>query len=95
MTEFALAIRNFVGPDEVPDVHGIYAYAERAEALGFEPVSRRMRLEALHPGVTVDHVRAQTPFELLVADRVETTAPPSARELEILRALDPARQFLG
>src|SRR5438876_5678855 len=62
---------------------------------GFEPGSRRMRLEALHPGVTVDHVRAQTPFELLEADRVETTAPPSAQELEILRALDPARQFIG
>ena len=36
MTEFALAVRNFVGPGEVPDVDGIYAYAERAEALGFE-----------------------------------------------------------
>jgi probable F420-dependent oxidoreductase len=36
MTDFGLAIRNFVGPGEVPDVPGIYAYAERAEALGFE-----------------------------------------------------------
>jgi alkanesulfonate monooxygenase len=36
MTDFGLAIRNFVGPGEVPDVTGIYAYAERAEALGFE-----------------------------------------------------------
>jgi probable F420-dependent oxidoreductase len=36
MTEFALAIANFVGPGEVPDVPEIYAYAERAEALGFE-----------------------------------------------------------
>ncbi|PWU22781.1 MAG: LLM class F420-dependent oxidoreductase [Candidatus Rokuibacteriota bacterium] len=36
MTEFGLAIRNFVGPGEVPDVTAIYAYAERAEALGFE-----------------------------------------------------------
>ncbi len=62
---------------------------------GFEPVSRRMQLLAVHPGVTVDQVRAQTPFELLVADRVETTAPPSAQELEILRVLDPARQFIG
>ena len=62
---------------------------------GFEPDSRHMRLEAVHAGVTVDEVRAQTPFPLLVADRVVTTAPPSARELEILRALDPARQFLG
>jgi probable F420-dependent oxidoreductase len=36
MTSFALAIRNFVGPGEVPDVNEIYAYAERAEVLGFE-----------------------------------------------------------
>jgi alkanesulfonate monooxygenase len=36
MTQFGLAVRNFVGPGEVPDVPGIYAYAERAEALGFE-----------------------------------------------------------
>ncbi len=62
---------------------------------GFEPDSRRMRLEAVHPGVSVDQVRAHTPFELLLADRVETTAPPSARELQILRALDPVRQYIG
>lgn len=36
MTDFGLAIRNFVGPGEVPDIDGLYAYAERAEALGFE-----------------------------------------------------------
>jgi alkanesulfonate monooxygenase len=36
MTRFGLAIRNFVGPGEVPDVQALYAYAERAEALGFE-----------------------------------------------------------
>jgi probable F420-dependent oxidoreductase len=36
MTDFGLAIRNFVGPGEVPDVGAIYAYAQRAETLGFE-----------------------------------------------------------
>jgi probable F420-dependent oxidoreductase len=36
MTDFGLAIRNFVGPGEVPDVPGVYAYARRAEELGFE-----------------------------------------------------------
>ncbi len=36
MTDFGLAIRNFVGPGEVPDIQGVYAYSERAEALGFE-----------------------------------------------------------
>jgi probable F420-dependent oxidoreductase len=36
MTDFGVAIRNFVGPGEVPDPRGLFAYAERAEALGFE-----------------------------------------------------------
>ena len=36
MTDYGLAIRNFVGPGEVPDIQGLYAYSERAEALGFE-----------------------------------------------------------
>jgi hypothetical protein len=40
-------------------------------------------------------VRAHTPFDLLVAERVATTAPPSPRELDVLRSLDPARQFIG
>lgn len=34
--KFGLAIKNFVGPDEMPDVDSILTYAERAEALGFE-----------------------------------------------------------
>ncbi|MFQ5802597.1 MAG: LLM class flavin-dependent oxidoreductase [Candidatus Methylomirabilales bacterium] len=34
--QFGLAIKNFVGPDETPDVDEILRYAERAEALGFE-----------------------------------------------------------
>jgi alkanesulfonate monooxygenase len=35
-TDFGLALKNFVGPAETPDVAGLLAYAERAEALGFE-----------------------------------------------------------
>ena len=33
---FGLAIKNFVGPGETPDVDEILRYAQRAEALGFE-----------------------------------------------------------
>ena len=61
---------------------------------GFDPESRRMRLEALHQGVSVDDVKAATGFEVLVSDQLTTTKPPSDEELGILRMLDPARQFL-
>jgi alkanesulfonate monooxygenase len=33
---WGLAIKNFVGPAETPDIDAIIAYSERAEALGFE-----------------------------------------------------------
>lgn len=36
MTRFGLAIENFVGPRQTPDIDTLYAYAERAEALGYE-----------------------------------------------------------
>ncbi len=62
---------------------------------GFEPGTRRMRLDAVHTGVTVDEVRAQTPFDIAITERVITTPPPSEEELRVLRGLDPDRQFLG
>jgi len=61
---------------------------------GFEPSSRRMRLEAVHASVTVDEVRESTGFEVLVSDTLTTTKAPTDEELGILRMLDPARQFL-
>ena len=61
---------------------------------GFDPESRRMRLEALHTGGSVDEVKANTGFEVLVSNTLTTTKPPTDEELGILRMLDPARQFL-
>ncbi|GMR11245.1 MAG: hypothetical protein BMS9Abin28_2073 [Anaerolineae bacterium] len=49
-----------------------------------------MRLTHLHPGVSVDRVVAKTAFELAIADRLQTTALPTERELELLRLeVDP------
>jgi glutaconate CoA-transferase, subunit B len=56
--------------------------------LDFEPVTKRMRLVAVQPGVTVDQVQAETGFELLVADAVHELKPPSEVELEVLRHLE-------
>ena len=63
--------------------------------LGFDPGSRRMRIEAVHPGSSVEVIRENTGFELLLAPEVRTTDPPSPDELATLRALDPDRRFLG
>jgi glutaconate CoA-transferase subunit B len=62
---------------------------------GFDPESRRMRIEARHPGVTLEAIRAATGFELLQAPTVLETEPPGEDELALLRSLDPERRFLG
>jgi glutaconate CoA-transferase subunit B len=53
-------------------------------------------LTALHPGVTVDEVRANTGWPLKVAAELRQTEPVSAEELRILREeLDPNRIHLS
>jgi acyl CoA:acetate/3-ketoacid CoA transferase beta subunit len=57
---------------------------------GFDPASGEMRLVSVHPGVTLDEVRAATGWELRVADDLRTTPEPTAEELRLIREeLDP------
>lgn len=55
--------------------------------LGFEPESKRMRLEQLQPGVSVEQVAAATGFDLLVPPSVPQVDPPTGEELRALRLL--------
>lgn len=58
--------------------------------MDFEPESKRMRLIATHPGITVDDVIKATGFELIIADDVETTKPPTVEDLRLLHeVIDP------
>lgn len=62
--------------------------------LGFDEKSKLMRLESLHPGVSIREVIDHTGFELSIPNPVPVTEPPSELELELLRGLDPDRKFL-
>jgi len=74
---------------------GMYRVVTDLAIMGFEEKSRRMQVLALHPGVSLEEVRDNTGFELLVADQVETTEPPSERELSVLRHLDPEQLYIA
>jgi glutaconate CoA-transferase subunit B len=52
-----------------------------------DPETRELVLTRLHPGATVEQARAATGWPLRVADRLDTTEPPSETELDVLRAL--------
>jgi glutaconate CoA-transferase subunit B len=49
--------------------------------------SGKLMLTALHPGVTVEEVRAETGWSLEVDADLAVTTPPTDRELETLRAM--------
>ncbi|MGO9876889.1 MAG: CoA-transferase subunit beta [Acidimicrobiia bacterium] len=58
--------------------------------LDFDTPERRLRLQSLHPGVTVADVVAATGFELAIPSDVPQTRPPVDEELRWIReVIDP------
>lgn len=75
------------GPYKVITDVGVYGYHEE---------SKKMMLISLHPGKTVEDVKANTGFEMLIPDKYETTAEPTDTELKILREkVDPMKLIIG
>jgi len=61
----------------------------------FDPETGEMRLVAVHPGVSLDDVRAATGWDLRVADDLRTTPAPSDEELRLIREeLDPQGAYV-
>ncbi|MEA2675370.1 MAG: glutaconate CoA-transferase, subunit [Chloroflexota bacterium] len=68
------------GPSVVVTDLGIWHFDDDGE----------MRLDSLHPGATVDDVRAATAWDVRVADRLAETPAPTPNELRLIREeLDP------
>jgi len=59
--------------------------------MDFHPVSKRMRLKSVHPGVTIEAVQEATGFELLLPEGsiAETRRPTEAQVRLIRETIDP------
>jgi glutaconate CoA-transferase subunit B len=80
----------------LPPDTGPYKVISTLALLSFDPVSKRMRVDSLHPGVTREDVIANTGFELLFPDPLPLTPEPSDVELRILREeVDPQGLIIG
>jgi len=55
----------------------------------FDRDTHKISLKSIHPGVTLERVKAQTGFTFKIPAKVEITTPPSRREIEALSRLDP------
>ena len=72
---------------------GMFRVVTDLGLLGFDEGAKRMKLLALHPGVTIDQVQENTGFELLIAADFPVTDPPTENELAMLQHLDPDRLY--
>ena len=80
----------------LPADTGPYKVITNLGVMGFDQDTKRMRVENLHPGVTVDQVRENTAFGMLQAPKIEQTEEPTEEELRILREeVDPYRYVIG
>ncbi len=69
------------GPSVVVTNLAVYRFAESAG---------EMEVASLHPGVSLDHVRENTAWDIRVAVTLEQTPPPTEDELRLIREeLDP------
>ena len=69
----------------LPPDTGPFRVVSNLAVLGFHPQSKRMMLLATQPGVSVEDVIANTGFDLVIAEQVESNPPPTEDELQILR----------
>ncbi len=80
----------------LPENTGPYKVITNIGIYGFDPESKRMTLISLHPDTPVEAVNENSGFEIVIPDDYETTEPPSAVELEVLRnEVDPMRYIIG
>jgi len=61
----------------------------------FDPESREMVLDTIHPGVDLDLVRAETGWPLRTTPELRETPPPTPQELEVIRRFDPGKIWTG
>jgi glutaconate CoA-transferase subunit B len=74
---------------------GPYRVITQLGLYDFCPETCRMRLIAVHPGVTVSEALRAASFELKVAGEVGRTEPPTPEQVNIMRRLDPAGLIVG
>ena len=72
---------------------GMFRVVTDLAVFGFDSDSRCMQVMSLNPGVSREQVQDMTGFRLSFAADLAATAPPTGRELDVLRELDPEQLF--
>jgi glutaconate CoA-transferase subunit B len=80
----------------LPPGSGPYKVISTLALMGYDSLTKRMRVESLHPGVTKQDVMDNTGFEMLFTDSFSATPEPTEDELRMLREeVDPEGVIIG
>ena len=79
----------------LPKGTGPYRVITNLALLGFDEKTCRMKLISIHPGVTVEQIKENTGFELIIPEDVPTSPAPTSEELAFLREIDPNGIIIG
>jgi glutaconate CoA-transferase subunit B len=75
---------------------GPYKIVTNLAIMGFDPQTKVMAVESIHPGVTIDEIKDNTGFDLVIPEKISRTLAPSPQELHVLRVeVDPSGMVIG
>jgi len=61
---------------------------------GFDPESKRMKIESIHPDSNLDEVLSNMNFQPVVPEDIPVTAPPTAEQVRVIREeIDPKGRY--
>lgn len=79
----------------LPKDTGPYRVVTDLAILGYDDETKRMKLLATNPDVTVEQVVENTGFKLIIPEEVLQNEPPTLEELKVLREeVDPQRLYI-
>ena len=74
----------------LPRNSGPYRVITQLGVYGFDEESKKMMLISMHPGVTLDQIKNNSSFDIIIPEKIDVTKPPTNNELKILKEIDPA-----
>ncbi len=80
----------------LPANTGPYRVITQLAVYGFHEKSRKMMMLSLHPGVSVEEVRDNCSFDVIIPEKYGLSPEPTTRHLELLRKeIDPTGMLIG
>ncbi len=79
----------------LPSGTGPHRVISQYAIFDFEPISKRMRVYSLHPGVELATVLDNSDFEILPPTEIRITPAPTQEELAMLQKIDPVGMVIA